>query len=234
MFSVNYNICRNSSGPGGHPVNFSGGREALSKSRSPGDNQELHCEQPCRSIRLTIIFTLCPCYSSYFCPCRIISTYLDILLLSYFYWLLSFLASLLSAVHYLWVSFGNQLQREVHWSTRSVWTLWGRAVSAGHSERSWQSPWTCCVWSNQLWVPRWHQMLFGSECSLSSLNFQGIIDSFPKQQYPLCRDWEQRERIVGFTQDRGIIQMWENHPELLKVINLTSTGLRMEMSYLPC
>ena len=48
---------------------------------------------------------------------------------------------------------------------------------------------------------------FCSEYSLSSSSFQGIIDSFPKQQYPLCRDWEQRERVVGFTQDWGMIRM---------------------------
>ena len=48
---------------------------------------------------------------------------------------------------------------------------------------------------------------FYSEYSLSSSSFQGIIDSFPKQQYRLCRDWEQRERVVGFTQDWGMIRM---------------------------
>lgn len=41
---------------------------------------------------------------------------------------------------------------------------------------------------------------FCSEYSLSSSSFQVIIDSFPKQQYPLCRDWEQR--VVGFTLDK--------------------------------
>lgn len=60
VFIVNHNICTNSSGPAGHPVNFSGGKGTLSKSRSPRDNQGLHCEQPCRSIRLMIVFTLCP------------------------------------------------------------------------------------------------------------------------------------------------------------------------------
>ena len=48
---------------------------------------------------------------------------------------------------------------------------------------------------------------FCSEYSLSSSSFQVIIDSFPKQQYPLCRDWEQRERVVGFTLDRRMIRM---------------------------